>query len=559
MKKRTFILLGLLLIAVCAFAQAPEWQWAAKAGGIEWDNGWSITIDTSGNLYVTGWFRDSASFGSNILTSSGGDNIFVAKISSDGNWLWANSVSGSDDGWSCSITVDTSGSLYFTGGFEGTANFGSTTLTSNGSGDIFVAKVSSDGSWLWANNAGGNGWDRGRGISVDNFGDLYITGGFSGTASFDDIVLTSNGGYNDIFTAKMSSDGNWLWANNAGGNDWDLSKSITIDPSGNSYIIGYFYVTANFDDITLTSNGDRDIFIAMMSSDGNWVWADNAGGNDWDSGFSIAIDNSGNLYVTGFFASTASFGPTTLTSSGGDDIFVAKMDLGGNWLWARSAGGSSVWDWSRCITVDSSENLYITGDFEGTASFGETTLTSFGNGDIFVAKINSDGNWAWALNAGGISSDQSYGITVDTFENLYVTGYFAGTASFGSTMLTSEGSGDIFVAKLNSSVFAENEISPTVNSLSNYPNPFNPTTTINYQLPEDSKVKLSIYNIKGQKVKILVNKILPAGEHSIIWDGKDSNGNRVSSGIYFYKMCLHPESSGKAGDYREVRKMVLLK
>ncbi|MCK4653821.1 MAG: T9SS type A sorting domain-containing protein, partial [Candidatus Cloacimonetes bacterium] len=96
-------------------------------------------------------------------------------------------------------------------------------------------------------------------------------------------------------------------------------------------------------------------------------------------------------------------------------------------------------------------------------------------------------------------------------------------------------------------------------SLTNYPNPFNPETVIRYSIGEEGKVELTIYNIKGQKVKTLVNETIPAGEYSIIWDGKDSNGKRVSSGIYFYKMCLHPDSSGKAGDFKKVRKMILLK
>jgi len=550
--KKTINNILLILIVISGFAQVPEWQWATKAGGIEWDSGMSIVSDTLGNSYLTGFFGETATFGSYYLTGSEEYNFFTAKISSDGNWLWANSIGGNDEAWGFSIAIDTDSNLYLTGGFKGTANFGSTTLTSNGSSDIFAAKLSSDGDWLWANNAGGNGWDQGRSISVDNFGDLYITGGFSNTVYFDEIVLTSNGGYNDIFIAKMNSDGDWLWANNAGGNDWDLSESITIDSSGNSYITGFFYGNANFGDITLTTNAGRDIFIAKVTSNGNWVWAKKAGGNGWDGGLSIAIDNSGNLYVTGFFASTASFGAISLTSVGGDDIFVAKLDLRGNWLWAKNAGGSSVWDWGRCITVDNLGNLYITGDFEGTAFFGETILTSFGSGDGFVAKLNSDGDWCWAQNVGGNISDQGSGLTVDSSENLYVTGYFSGVAILGSTMLTGNGSGDIFVAKLNVEVSTENDVIPREINLSNYPNPFNPTTTIEFSIQNDSVVELTIYNIKGQKIKTLAQNKYTIGSHSVTWNGDDDNNETVSSGIYYCELNVN-------GKTEAMKKCLLLK
>ncbi|MFA7028830.1 MAG: SBBP repeat-containing protein, partial [Candidatus Cloacimonadaceae bacterium] len=218
----------------------------------------------------------------------------------------------------------------------------------------------------------------------------------------------------------------WQWAKQAGGTDYDFGQDIAIDSSGNSYITGYFPGNASFGTTELTSSGGIDIFVAKLDSDGNWLWAQKAGGTSDDGGYSIAIDSSGNSYVTGYFHSTASFGNITLTSSGSYDIFVAKLDSNGNWLWAKKAGGTSD-DYGYSITIDFSGNSYVTGYFYSTASFGTTTLTSSGDCDIFVAKMDSSGNWLWAKKAGGTYSDEGWGIAIDSSGNSYVTGYFEGT------------------------------------------------------------------------------------------------------------------------------------
>ncbi len=136
-----------------------------------------------------------------------------------------------------------------------------------------------------------------------------------------------------------------------------------------------------------------------MDSNGNWLWAKQAGGTSEEWGIGVAVDSNGNSYVTGFYQESATFGTITLTSSGGNDIFVAKLDSNGNWLWAKQAGGTS-YDEGVSIAVDTNGNSYVTGDFSGSATFGTTTLTSSGEGDIFVAKMDISGNWLWAQQAG---------------------------------------------------------------------------------------------------------------------------------------------------------------
>jgi len=445
--KKTFLFFILALCSVALFAQNEDWLWAKQAGGISEDNGNSIAVDANGNSYITGEFRDSATFGITTMTSSGENDIFVAKLDINGNWLWVNQAGGISGSYGSSIAVDDNGNSYVTGGFSGSATFGTTTLTSSGDGDIFVAKMDSNGNWLWAKKAGGISGGYGSSIAVDANGNSYATGGFSGSATFGTTKLTSSG-KNDIFIAKLNSNGNWLWAKKAGGISGSYSSSIAVDANGNSYVTGGFSGSATFGTTKLTSSGKNDIFIAKLNSSGNWLWVKQAGGTSGDIGNSIAVDDNGHSYITGEFRDNATFGTTTLTCSGYDDIFVAKMDSNGNWLWVKQAWGIS-YDLTNSIAVDTNGNSFVTGNFSGSSTFGTTTLTSSGDYDIFVAKLDSNGNWLWAKQAGGTSSDYTNDIAVDANGNIYVTGeIFEESAIFGTTTLNSSGFIDIFVAKL---------------------------------------------------------------------------------------------------------------
>ncbi|MCK4694434.1 MAG: SBBP repeat-containing protein, partial [Candidatus Cloacimonetes bacterium] len=324
--------------------QTPQWLWITQAGGIDYDGGSAIAIDDAGNSYVTGIFRDTATFGSYSLTSSGRGDIFVAKMDDSGNWLWVAQAGGTDLDFGIAIVIDSSGNSYVTGVFEGTATFGSYSIISNGDLDIFVAKMDESGNWQWAIQAGATQHDYGTAIAIDDAGNSYVTGYFGDTATFGSYYLTSSG-YSDIFVAKIDEDGNWLWAAQAGGSNYDeYGYAIAVDDVGNSYVIGGFFETVTFGSYYLTSSGYIDIFVAKIDALGNWQWVTQAGGTDYDYGRAIAIDDAGNSYVTGYFDDTATFGSYSLTSSGDADIFVAKIDTLGNWQWAIQAGGSE-WDY----------------------------------------------------------------------------------------------------------------------------------------------------------------------------------------------------------------------
>ena len=205
---------------------------------------------------------------------------------------------------------------------------------------------------------------------------------------------------------------------------------------------------ATFGNIQLSNNNFyvEDIFIAKYDPNGNIIWVRKAGGSSYDEGNDIATDGAGNSYVTGPFRGTATFGNTQISSGGSSDIFIAKYDANGNLLWVRKAGGTGE-DSGNDITIDNSGNCYMTGTFRSTATFGTTQIISSGAEDIFTAKYDANGNLLWVRKAGGTSNDFSNDISADNSENCYVTGTFKNTATFGTTQIISSGAEDIFTAK----------------------------------------------------------------------------------------------------------------
>ncbi|MGC9362825.1 MAG: hypothetical protein ACP5F3_07850, partial [Candidatus Syntrophosphaera sp.] len=354
---------------------------------------------STGIVHVAGSFEETADFGSQTLTSHGMRDIFVGEVHTYGQpgaplgWDWVVQAGGGGDDIPNGIALDTSLTrLYITGTFEQTAEFGSHAITGSGQDDIFVAGLDQFCDWIWARRAGGTGVDFGEGIAVSPVAgcyDIHVSGAFNGTADFGPHVLTSAGSI-DVYAAKLDSGGNWIWAESAGGTSADYSYGLALDPAGNACLTGYFGDTASFGDHSVTA-GWKDIFAAKIDPAGNWLWA-SSGGDDGrdDMGYGIAADGAGNFYICGYFWYDAVFGSHTITSNGDWDAFAAKIDPAGNWLWAVGGGGSGQ-DRAYGISTDSSGIAAICGAFEETASFGDISLTSTGATDAFVAKLDSGG------------------------------------------------------------------------------------------------------------------------------------------------------------------------
>lgn len=339
---------------------------------------------------------------------------------------------------------------------------------------LFSLARAQDFTYTWAKLMGSpSNSDAGRSIALDGSGNVYTTGNFSGTADFNpDPATTFNltaSGAPDAFISKLDATGNFIWARKIGGVETQ-ALSIALDASGNVYTTGYFRGTADFNpdpavSYNLTASGYYDIYVSKLDASGNFVWAYRFGGTTvGDEGHGITTDAGGNIYVTGLFSGTVDFNPdpavTTNLVSSGIDVFVLKLDGAGNYIWARRMGGAST-DEGNAITVDASGNVYTSGYFNSaTADFNPdpavtNNITSAGNFDIFVSKLDASGNYVWAKGMGGIESDEGSSIAVDASGNVYTAGSFRGTADFNpdpavATNFTAT-SNDLFISKLDAS------------------------------------------------------------------------------------------------------------
>jgi hypothetical protein len=480
------------------FSQTPTWAFAKSAGGTNnGDNNiLSSKADNFGNVYVTGYFKSNTIvFDTITLTNDATDgsmDIFLVKYDTSGNVIWAKSYGGTKDDYAESITTDVSGNIYLTGTFQSdSVIFDTDTLIRNNNIDysVFIVKINSSGGVIWARNSKGNSVfadGQSSSITIDVFNDIYITGYFSrgddsvlSNIIFDTITLTNTGGYN-IFIVKYDSSGNVIWANNEGVGE---SFSITTDIIGSIYTVGYF----------------NNMFVVKYDSSGNIIWFKTQNGIVQPN--AMSIDNAGNIYVVGNFENIIVFDTITLTSNGYTDIFIVKYDSSGNVIWARNAGTPNS-DNAYSITVDNSNNIYVTGYFErDSINFGSYTLINYdtvGTADIFVVKYDSSGHVIWAKSAGGALDDKANSITVDIDGNIYVSGYFQSqTIVFDSTTLYYNGmTGNVFFAKLNNITNTTGIKTQQNNVLCSF---FQNYNTMNIKIDVTGNYLVNVYSIIGRK------------------------------------------------------------
>ena len=428
-----------------------------------------IAYDAAGNSSRSPYFTIPQKEPCNISSSSGSSAssvsaVFIVSFGSSG--------SGEDSAQSVHILSGGDADIYITGYFEDTINFGGGDITSNGGKDIFVLSLNKDGEYRWAYTAGGAQDDEGASITMfDNFGNIYVTGYFKRTVDFGSGDITSNGNQ-DIFLLRLNeSAGNYTfsWVKTYGGSRDD--RGYGVHTSGGGPIVTGVFRSSNLDfGGGSVGVGDTDTDIFVLSLDMFGVYS---------SSMIISSDEScdessrdiyvGPLYnsahhITGFHTNncTIDFGGSIgeLSSfGGGQDILMVR--IGNNRLPAvcvYAAGGSGN-DRGLSVTVDSNENIYVTGIFRNTATFnrhplGQTavTATSQGGSDMFVVKLNSSCELQWVYTAGGSENEFGYGIDVDRFDNVYVTGVFKSTVDFGGGNVTASGDDfDAFTLKLNSS------------------------------------------------------------------------------------------------------------
>lgn len=444
------ITLAIFFLVTHAFAQS--FNWVTPDGGYNEDRGFGVAADQNGNVYVTGFFRSTATFGNNTFISAGVQDIFLAKYNAAGTLLWAKQFGGQSNDYGHEVAVDAAGNCYLAGSYRGEVTFGSFTLQSTTFQDTeaLLLKVDPDGNVIWARKGGGASWDEARGVTVSD-NQVYITGLFSDTASFGSNTLTTIGD-TDMFVAAYDLDGNLNWLSRGGGLKGEIGFSIASDAAGNAYVAGYFQGgQTNFGPVSVTNAGNLyvDMFVVKLDSAGNFLWARSGGtaGND-DAGRGIAADPAGNVYVTGEIRDAGSFDGIAYSGAGIADIYLAKYDTFGTIQYLKQFGGGGG-DYAYGIATYGAD-VYITGLINGTVSFGATTLTSLGSNDIYVAKINAaTGNVVDAVRAGGLGDEAGQAIFANAAGS-YATGSFEHNAStFDPFVVDSNGGSDVFTGSLH--------------------------------------------------------------------------------------------------------------
>lgn len=510
-------------IAKNIYSQVPGWSWAKNGSGPGGEIVRGITADAAGNAYIVGYFQGATiSFGSVVLTNSSNMDMFVVKYDPNGNVLWAKNTVGYAE--ASAVVVDQLGYIYIAGNFFGqTATFGSTTLNNpGGNPQVFIAKYDQSGNPIWAKGGGGIMMDYAKSLALDALGHFYIVGSFcSSTATFGSFTVSNSSWYSshEIFIAKYDTAGNALWAKSAGGEYEDEALSVAVDQAGDAYVTGYCWSSSfTFGSGIITQPGT---YVAKYDVSGNLVWLHNIGGTYRSS---VAVDQGGYIYAAGDFQSASiNVGSTTLVNnsySGYPDSYLVKYDALGNIIWARSFGGLTN-DVARSVTTDLSGNVYIGGYFDSQSfAFGSSTFSGNGYEAVFVVKFDANGNEIWGIQGGG-SVDEILCMSISVLGDAYVAGWYQSSPfNLGSSSMNYMGSGDAFIAKLGGITGIEENLQC---QLGVFPNPSSGIFTVS---SGNVKGPFEIFDILGESI---YSGKLNAGSCQIDLDS-------VVDGIYFFRL-----------------------
>ena len=456
-------------------------EWVHQEGGDAEDAGLGVAVDMAGASYVTGYFgggnsgmNGTAFFGTTLYNSSGWKDVFVMKTSSAGTIEWVLTAGGSNDDQGNGVVVDATGATAVVGYFgdgstsvdagsgDTDATFGSLNLESLGGTDAFVMKLSPAGAIEWMLQVGGPGDDGANDVAVDAAGNFFITGYFTGTATFGSTTLVSaSESHPDIFVMKVNSAGQVAWAVKYGSALDDIGHGITVDAMGDALITGAAWTNETSD----MPMGESDILVMKVNTTGDIVWTRSFGGVHADHGYAITVDPSGtSAHVTGCFQGYAHFGNTTrnsLGSTGTDggtiapDSFVMQLS---------SAEGEVNWiaqqytTYSDCgygIAVDPDGRTLVTGEFRWMGAFGHTLLNTYNPySDGFLMYVSPVGAIEWGFQVGSSLGDETgRSVAVNAGGDALVTGEFQQNSTFGSEHRYSRGDDDVFLMKVDVSAF----------------------------------------------------------------------------------------------------------
>ena len=414
MKTLFTTIFGSFLLSATVCAQTPVWEWALPAGA-------SVRVSApliDGSAIVAGSFIGNFVANGATFTSRGGQDAFVARVSSAGLWQWVRT--GGGHGLDAVTSMSVQGDLISLGGqFSDTADFGGVTLRANGGSDIFLSRLNSMGNWVWSRRKGSGGVDDASGMAQLANGDLAIAGSFEGRIIFGADTMYSYGN-TDAYVALLSASGNWSWGRQIGGPGYELAYGLDDLPGGGLVMAGQFADSIQIGTTQLKSAGQSDIMVVAIGANGDLQWAKRAGSTGDDRAYAINATSNNRIALTGTFYHTVQFGSFQLTSRGQGDVFVCVMTNTGDWTLARSGGGAGS-DVGESVVNSEDGSIIVAGTFRYSAVFGSTTVVAGAGRDRFVLQITPTGDWSWIKTFGGDGSNYAYTISVGN-RRLYVGG-----------------------------------------------------------------------------------------------------------------------------------------
>lgn len=543
---------GLIASTLLVNLQAQSFSWANRAGLWAYDYGYGITTDNAGNVYVAGKYEMTADFNGITLPCQGNHDIYLAKYTSSGTIDWVQTGGGSLGDYAHALATDGSNYIYVAGEIEGYGNQiifpgSSITLNSVGNNDVFLCKYDINGNLIWARSAGAFKNDKAVGVTFDNSGNVFICGLFTDTCVFGGSTMILGHGKEDIFVAKYDANGTFQWVQNAGSSERDEPKGIKCDAAGNVYVCGFYSNGAIFGSQTLNApNNYFESFVAKFSNSGSLQWVTTGGGNYDDVAWDLELDNSASrIYVSGEFNASANFGSTQLITHGNADVYVACYDFSGNTIWATGAGGTLI-DRARGMGSNAT-NIFITGQFGSSATFGGHTLNAADSSDIFFVSLDKSGNFQGALAVGGqadsvetLGYESGIDICATAAGDVFGTGAMLDGGVFGSTTLGKYARTDMFVTRI-SQLTNINQYAAGQHAVPVYPNPGTGSFVI--EPPHDiyERTETVVYNSLGS----IISK---RTDNSFTRMNIDLSGSE--SGVYFLEI--------KSGGREVVREKLLI-
>ncbi len=373
-----------------------------------------------------------------------------------GTTLWAQIYGDAQSQHGRQVAVAPSGDVLATGQFLGNVSFGTTTLVNAGGDDAWLTKLSSTGVPTWSFNFGSSAapplYTYGLVLATDASGNAFLAGQLTGSADLGGGTLTSAGS-DDVFITKRDANGAHLWSKRYGDSAAQYVLGEATDASGNLFVVGYFAGTIDFGTGPLTSAGGMDIYIAKLDgATGNGIWARRYGDASVQHAWGVGVDAAGGVTFAGNFTGTVDFGGGPYQSPGASDFdaYAVHLDSAGNHVWTRRFGGTGSSSLA-CMTVDSAGNTIISGSFLGSLNVGATPLTASNLDDAFLAKLDPSGNTLWSLAFPGNDFQRIVDVATDSAGNIVAVARLKGDGNFGGGLLTSAGDEDLVIAEYSPS------------------------------------------------------------------------------------------------------------